>query len=347
MLIGALGCNLAWGIIDAIMYLMACLADRALSVRLVARVRSASTAQEAQSAIAASLPSVVASILAPADLVRIHAELSRMPEQMQATGLRREDWVGALAVFLLVVISTIPVVVPFFFLQDAYIALRISNAVAVAMMFVVGYAFGRVAGLPPLGHGRFDGCPWLCVGCLGHCLGRLNIPAACETGHGGPASLSSAKVSPPRNYCNIQSVTCSAVHARDTVLGSARSAARQGLSLRRGPLKSRTSSESGRDRCEKYRPSRLPSSTRTMKASSAAGRGMQQLAAAIEKEGFRVVAGVTYKDARRLVEDLQQRILLAGVGGRVGGLGDALADSRRGAGGQAPSQRAAADLPVR
>jgi arginine decarboxylase len=34
---------------------------------------------------------------------------------------------------------------------------------------------------------------------------------------------------------------------------------------------------------------------------SAAGRGMQQLAAAIEKEGFRVVAGVSYADARRLV----------------------------------------------
>jgi len=34
----------------------------------------------------------------------------------------------------------------------------------------------------------------------------------------------------------------------------------------------------------------------------AAGRGMRQLAAAIEKEGFRVVAGVSYADARRLVE---------------------------------------------
>ncbi|WP_095084438.1 Orn/Lys/Arg decarboxylase N-terminal domain-containing protein [Mesorhizobium sophorae] len=35
---------------------------------------------------------------------------------------------------------------------------------------------------------------------------------------------------------------------------------------------------------------------------SAAGRGMQELAAAIEKEGFRVVSGITYKDARRLVK---------------------------------------------
>jgi arginine decarboxylase len=34
----------------------------------------------------------------------------------------------------------------------------------------------------------------------------------------------------------------------------------------------------------------------------AAGRGMRQLAAAIEKEGFRVVTGVSYEDARRLAE---------------------------------------------
>src|SRR5688572_6094942 len=34
----------------------------------------------------------------------------------------------------------------------------------------------------------------------------------------------------------------------------------------------------------------------------AAGRGMQQLAAAIEKEGFRVVAGITYKDALRITK---------------------------------------------
>ncbi|MGR9403649.1 Orn/Lys/Arg family decarboxylase (plasmid) [Rhizobium leguminosarum] len=35
---------------------------------------------------------------------------------------------------------------------------------------------------------------------------------------------------------------------------------------------------------------------------SAAGRGMRDLAAAIENEGFRVVSGVSYEDARRLVQ---------------------------------------------
>ena len=33
MLIGALGCNLAWGIIDAVLYLMGCLAQRGSGIR--------------------------------------------------------------------------------------------------------------------------------------------------------------------------------------------------------------------------------------------------------------------------------------------------------------------------
>lgn len=40
MLIGALGCNLAWGIIDAGMYLMACLHDRGRRLLTLKTVRN-------------------------------------------------------------------------------------------------------------------------------------------------------------------------------------------------------------------------------------------------------------------------------------------------------------------
>jgi len=41
MLVGALGCNLAWGLIDGLMYLMTCLIERAQSLRTVLAVRGA------------------------------------------------------------------------------------------------------------------------------------------------------------------------------------------------------------------------------------------------------------------------------------------------------------------
>ena len=68
MLIGALGCNVAWGIIDGILYLMGCLADKGRNLLTLRAVRKASDPQKAQSLIAGALPPLIASILQPAEL---------------------------------------------------------------------------------------------------------------------------------------------------------------------------------------------------------------------------------------------------------------------------------------
>src|SRR5437867_13068380 len=52
MLIGALGCNLAWGIIDAVLYLMGCLAEKGRNLIAFQAVRKATDPQEAQHPIA-------------------------------------------------------------------------------------------------------------------------------------------------------------------------------------------------------------------------------------------------------------------------------------------------------
>src|SRR5687768_2467667 len=65
MLIGALGCNLAWGIIDAVLYLMGSLADKGRSLITYRAVRQATDPQKAQRLIADALPSVLASVVQP------------------------------------------------------------------------------------------------------------------------------------------------------------------------------------------------------------------------------------------------------------------------------------------
>jgi VIT1/CCC1 family predicted Fe2+/Mn2+ transporter len=49
----------------------------------------------------------------------------------------------------LVFIATIPVVLPFMFGHEPLRSLRISNAIAIIMLFLTGYAFGRNAGFRP------------------------------------------------------------------------------------------------------------------------------------------------------------------------------------------------------
>jgi VIT1/CCC1 family predicted Fe2+/Mn2+ transporter len=51
-------------------------------------------------------------------------------------------------VFLLVFLSTFPIVIPFLVVEDTGVALRTSNAVALAMLFVAGWAVGNYAGRP-------------------------------------------------------------------------------------------------------------------------------------------------------------------------------------------------------
>lgn len=150
MLFSALGCNLAWGIIDAFFYLMACLAERSQNLMTLKAVRRATDSQQAQKLIASALHPLIASILQPAELDMIHQRLNQLPEPPAKIRLSRRDYSGALGVFLLVFISTLPVVAPFLFMQNARTALRVSNLIAIMMLFLLGCAFGRSTERRPL-----------------------------------------------------------------------------------------------------------------------------------------------------------------------------------------------------
>jgi hypothetical protein len=146
MLIGALGCNVAWGIIDAMLYLMGRLAEKGQSLTTYLAVRKAADPHKAQRRIADALPPVVASILEPAELETMRRRLMQLPETPELARLSQDDWVGSIGVFLIVFVSTFPVVLPFIFMQNVGPALRVSNAIAIVMLFLTGYAFGTITG---------------------------------------------------------------------------------------------------------------------------------------------------------------------------------------------------------
>jgi hypothetical protein len=147
MLIGALGCNLAWGVIDGGMYLMARLNERGRNLLTLRGVRNAVDLDIARQTIADALPPLLATMLPQEQLDAMRQQLRLMPEPPAYPQLTLHDGLGALAVCLLVFLSTLPVVVPFMLIGDARLALRVSNAVAIVMLFLCGYAFGRRSGI--------------------------------------------------------------------------------------------------------------------------------------------------------------------------------------------------------
>jgi VIT1/CCC1 family predicted Fe2+/Mn2+ transporter len=48
-----------------------------------------------------------------------------------------------------VFLSTFPVAIPFIVFQQTFTAMRVSNAIAVILLFAVGYAYGRITGRHP------------------------------------------------------------------------------------------------------------------------------------------------------------------------------------------------------
>src|SRR6186997_1810726 len=119
MLIGALGCNLAWGVIDAVLYLMACLGEQGHNLLVYRAVRGARDPERGRHLIVDMLPPVLASVLDRAALEQMRERLVALPAAPARARLRADDWRGAAAVFLLVSLSTLPVVMPFVFIPDA------------------------------------------------------------------------------------------------------------------------------------------------------------------------------------------------------------------------------------
>ena len=153
MLIGALGCNLAWGVIDGVLYLMGALAGHSLDQSVYRAALDARNPADGHRAIRDAVPPIVASVLGPLDLEQIRQRLSRLPELPARSHLSAADWRGAVGVFLLVFLSTFPVALPFVFMQDPPLALRVSNAVAVTMLFLAGANYGRVVNRSPVAVG--------------------------------------------------------------------------------------------------------------------------------------------------------------------------------------------------
>jgi hypothetical protein len=142
MLAGALGCNIAWGLVDAAMFLLAQIVSREQRRSLALDIASAS-APQARRLLIDNLPDGVDKVFNTSDLDRLAGAIRTMPASPRRAAPTADDLRGAAHIFLLVFLSTLPVALPFLFMTDVGIALRTSNAIAVILLFIVGTGLGK------------------------------------------------------------------------------------------------------------------------------------------------------------------------------------------------------------
>jgi VIT1/CCC1 family predicted Fe2+/Mn2+ transporter len=146
MMVTALGCNLAWGLADAVMYLVRTVTERTRNRTLLARLRGAMDAPAGQALVADALPAGIAAVATSGDLEALRRRIVERVDVQPQPRLHWNDLKGALGVFLLVVAATFPVVIPFMVFNQTAVALRTSNVIAIVMLFIAGALLARYAG---------------------------------------------------------------------------------------------------------------------------------------------------------------------------------------------------------
>lgn len=147
VLFAALGCNIAWGLIDAVMYVVRTQIARGRELSLLRAVRDAGDTAAANALVEQALPAGWVGGVSPEMLDALRKRLLALPDPPRRTPSRMRVVVEAAAIFFLVVLATFPVVVPFIVFDDVFIAMRVSNGIAILMLFAAGYQLGRHAGL--------------------------------------------------------------------------------------------------------------------------------------------------------------------------------------------------------
>jgi hypothetical protein len=146
MFIAALGCNLAWGMVDAVMYLVRTVTDRGRIGTLIRSVQGAADAEAGRRIIERSLSQLAAGLVSDVEIEAMRGRIIARTSLPARPKMNRGDLLAAVAIFLIVVASTFPVVLPFMLFDDVGTAKNVSRAVGLAMLFVGGLALGRYAG---------------------------------------------------------------------------------------------------------------------------------------------------------------------------------------------------------
>jgi hypothetical protein len=122
LLWAALGCNVAWGLVDAIMYLMNIALERGHALTVIKRIIGSKDSNQSREILKEEIQPMVAQLLTDEELDRLGKRLKEAPEPSKGLVLTAKDLLAGLQIFLLVFLCTLPVALPFAFFHEVDLA---------------------------------------------------------------------------------------------------------------------------------------------------------------------------------------------------------------------------------
>lgn len=145
LLIATIGCNIAWGLIDGVLYVLAQLFERGRVRRMAHAVGEAPTPLTARELLAGELDDLLSPVTERAQRDTLYDSIVQRlnTTSLEPNRIRKSDLMGGLLSGWLVFACSFPAAIPFFFIDDPRLALRVSNAVLLALLFLAGYRAAR------------------------------------------------------------------------------------------------------------------------------------------------------------------------------------------------------------
>ncbi|MGY4827622.1 hypothetical protein ACVNIS_03485 [Sphaerotilaceae bacterium SBD11-9] len=145
LFIAALGCTVAWGLIDGVIYLLNRQFTRFRDRRTLLELRATPAEDAFRARVQEELPPLVGTALTDDTYARIRSAVDTHPAE-RARFWPLHEWGTAGVITVLVASSSLPLVLPFLLMTDARLALRVSHLIAIVLLFILGWRIGRWSG---------------------------------------------------------------------------------------------------------------------------------------------------------------------------------------------------------
>jgi len=149
LLWAALGCNVAWGLVDAIMYLMNVAIERGHAITIINKIHMSENPAESGQILKDEIQPGIAGLMSDQELSELSIRLKNLPVPSKKQVITGTDVLAGVQIFMLVFLCTFPVAIPFGIFDNLEVAMRASNGVALLLLFIGGFLLARYAGFRP------------------------------------------------------------------------------------------------------------------------------------------------------------------------------------------------------
>ncbi len=148
VVVGAVACNVAWGVIDGVFFILGELFEFGRKGMQIRSVQTAASTQDALRRIREVFDERIAEITTPEERDRLYEAIHKLVMRMHVPEKRftREGLIGACIVFVLVSSTSLPILLPALVMPNTALAIKVGNFLLVGCLFLTGYAMAHDVG---------------------------------------------------------------------------------------------------------------------------------------------------------------------------------------------------------